>query len=126
MKRLYITLAGLFLMALAWELGAQRTTFYQGLRLGNGSVTLTNILTGSATIDFTESLTETATITVTGAADGDVVTLGIPHAANNAAAVYSYWVSAANTVTVRMASADAGNPVDPGSGTFTAIVFKKQ
>lgn len=28
MKRFYITLAGLFLMALAWELSAQRTTFY--------------------------------------------------------------------------------------------------
>jgi hypothetical protein len=63
------------------------------------------------------------TITVTGAADGDVVSLGVPNAAVNANTFYSAWVSAANTVTVRFNNYSIGT-VDPASALFKVFVTK--
>ena len=81
---------------------------------------------GSATLNFpstTTLLSADLTITVTGAADGDVVSLGVPNAAVNANTSYSAWVSAANTVTVRFNNYSSGT-VDPASGTFKVFVTK--
>jgi hypothetical protein len=88
--------------------------------------TVNHGLTGSATLNFpstTTLLSADLTITVTGAADGDVVSLGVPNAAVNANTSYSAWVSAANTVTVRFNNYSSGT-VDPASGSFKVFVTK--
>jgi hypothetical protein len=88
--------------------------------------TVNHGLTGSATLNFSSTLTLLSadlTITVTGAADGDVVSLGVPNAAVNANTSYSAWVSAANTVTVRFNNYSAGT-VDPASALFKVFVTK--
>jgi hypothetical protein len=88
--------------------------------------TVNHGLTGSATLNFPSTLTNLSadlTITVTGAADGDVVSLGVPNAAVNANTSYSAWVSAANTVTVRFNNYSSGT-VDPASALFKVFVTK--
>jgi hypothetical protein len=88
--------------------------------------TVNHGLTGSATLNFPSTnaqLSADLTITVTGAADGDVVSLGVPNAAVNANTSYSAWVSAANTVTVRFNNYSSGT-VDPASGLFKVFVTK--
>jgi hypothetical protein len=88
--------------------------------------TVNHGLTGSATLNFpstTTLLSADLTITVTGAADGDVVSLGVPNAAVNANTSYSAWVSSANTVTVRFNNYSSGT-VDPASGLFKVFVTK--
>ena len=81
---------------------------------------------GSATLDFPSTnaqLSADLTITVTGAADGDVVSVGIPNASVNANTNFTAWVSATNTVTVRFNNYSSGT-VDPTSGTFKVFVTK--
>ena len=88
--------------------------------------TINQGLTGSATLNFgNTNAGESAdlTITVTGAADGDVVAIGVPNVSVNANTCYTAWVSAANTVTVRFKNY-SGSAVDPASGTFKAFVTK--
>jgi hypothetical protein len=88
--------------------------------------TVNHGLPGSATLNFPSTLTMLSadlTITVTGAADGDVVSLGVPNAAVNANTFYSAWVSAANTVTVRFNNYSIGT-VDPASALFKVFVTK--
>ena len=88
--------------------------------------TVNHGLTGSATLNFpstTTLLSADLTITVTGAADGDVVSLGVPNAAVNANTCYTAWVSAANTVTVRFNNYSSGT-VDPASELFKVFVTK--
>jgi hypothetical protein len=88
--------------------------------------TVNHGLTGSATLNFpstTTLLSADLTITVTGAAVGDVVSLGVPNAAVNANTSYSAWVSAANTVTVRFNNYSSGT-VDPASALFKVFVTK--
>ena len=88
--------------------------------------TVNHGLTGSATLNFpstTTLLSADLTITVTGAADGDVVSLGVPNTAVNANTSYSAWVSAANTVTVRFNNYSSGT-VDPASALFKVFVTK--
>jgi len=69
----------------------------------------------------------TLTIPVTGAADGDVVSLGAPNALASASGVcYTAYVSATNTVTVKMNNYNpllTGN-VNPAAGTFRVTVIK--
>jgi hypothetical protein len=88
--------------------------------------TVNHGLTGSATLDFLSTNAQNSrdmTIAVTGAADGDVVSIGVPNAAVNANTSYSAWVSAANTVTVRFNNYSSGT-VDPASGLFKVFVTK--
>jgi hypothetical protein len=88
--------------------------------------TVNHGLTGSATLDFLSTNAQNSrdlTISVTGAADGDVVSLGVPNAAVNANTSYSAWVSAAGTVTVRFNNYSSGT-VDPASGSFKVFVTK--
>lgn len=86
--------------------------------------TLAKVLTGSAVLDFASTAATAVTnltITVTGAAVGDPVILGIPNAAVTTTATYTAWVSAANTVTVRFSPKATENPA---SGTFNVRVIK--
>jgi hypothetical protein len=88
--------------------------------------TVNHGLTGSATLDFLSTNAQNSrdlTIAVTGAADGDVVSLGVPNASVNANTSYSAWVSAAGTVTVRFNNYSSG-AVDPASGFFKVFVTK--
>lgn len=87
---------------------------------------LSRKLKGSATLNFdlTSVNYQDLTITVTGAADGDVCTVGVPNASATANVVYTYWTSGANTVTVRASRIDVASGADPASGTFKASVEK--
>ena len=95
------------------------------LGLAVGGQPVNKILRSSAALDFpaiTAPNTADLTITVTGAALGDEVFLGVPNGSVTAATSFTAWVSAANTVTVR-AAALAGTP-NPASGTFKVTVFQ--
>jgi hypothetical protein len=85
---------------------------------------LTKLLSASATLDFgsiAAAASADLTITVTGAATGNTVILGLP-AAPTAGIIFQGFVSAANTVTVR-ATNITGAPVDPASASYRAAVL---
>ena len=86
---------------------------------------LARVIKNSATIDFSSTLAASSTdvtVTVTGAAVGDVVTVGTP-ASPDANSCFTGWVSATNTVTVRFNNYSV-LPIDPASGTYNVIVTK--
>jgi hypothetical protein len=93
----------------------------------NGVVDLSGMwINGSATLDFGNTTAQNSadlTITVTGAATGDVVSLGVPNGSVSANTCFTAWVSATDTVTVRFNNYSSG-AVDPSSGTFKVKVFK--
>lgn len=84
-----------------------------------------SLLTATDTLDFAEIAaagSAALTITVTGAAVGDAVALGLP-AAIESGLVFNGFVSAADTVTVRATNITAA-PIDAASAAFTATVIK--
>lgn len=88
---------------------------------------LAKTLTATATLDFADTApgaTTDLTITVTGAADGDAVHIGTPNGSTASNSLYTAWVSAANTVTVRFANIQTVGNINPASGTFRAVVTK--
>jgi hypothetical protein len=90
--------------------------------IGSGTP-IAKVVSATDTLDFgnTATLTSTdLTITVTGAAVGDSVAIGLP-AAPDANGCFTGWVSAANTVTVRFNNYSAGS-IDPASATYRATV----
>jgi hypothetical protein len=92
---------------------------------GGTRYTLAKTLTATATLDFpstSNNSISSLTVTVTGAAAGDVVTLGLPAAAGDDG-MFTAYVSAANTVTVVFHNYGGGN-VNPASGTFRVSVIK--
>lgn len=96
-----------------------------GVVIGTGGAAIHKVLSATATLNFdlTAVDVEDLTITVTGAAVGNVVALGVPHGSVTATAQFSGWVSAADTVTVRCRVAP-GAAENPASGTFRATVIK--
>lgn len=83
-------------------------------------------LTATSALDFASTSAQNSadlTVTVTGAASGDPVTLGVPNGSVNANSCYTAWVSAADTVTVRFNNYSSG-AIDPASGTFRVVVQK--
>lgn len=91
-----------------------------------GGTGIKKVLSATAVLDFPDTAASNVadlTITVTGAAVGDVVDLGIDNASVTATGAYSYWVSAADTVTVRFLHSSLVNE-NPASGTFRAMVTK--
>lgn len=77
-----------------------------------------------ATIDFGPAsfgAPVTNTVTVTGAQLNDEVRLGIPNASMTATSMYTAWVSAANTVSIRLTTQAAENP---NSGQFKVSVYR--
>lgn len=94
------------------------------LAVGGGTV-MTSVLSATATLDFGSILAAASadlTITVTGAAVGNSVHLGLP-AAPDASVTFNGFVSSANTVTVRAFNIGA-IAADPASATFRATVMK--
>jgi len=100
------------------------------LFLTNSSATRQTIaqgLTGSATLDFGSISADSyadLTLTVTGASDGDVVAIGVPNGSVANDVIFTAWVSAANTVTIRATNNNSTTARDPASGTFKAFVYK--
>ncbi len=82
------------------------------------------VLAASAVLDFpatTAGGTQDLTITVTGAIDGDPVSIGVPNACATVGAFFA-WVSATNTVSIRFFNPSGGS-VNPTSGTFKVKVI---
>jgi len=90
--------------------------------------TVAKVLTATATLDFPNTNAGTfsdLTITVTGAALGDGVSIGVPNGSVNSNNVDFWgWVSATDTVSIRFNNNESVNAVNPASGTFRAIVYK--
>lgn len=94
----------------------------------NRQATLTNLgfLTATKTHDFgsiTQGDEETTTITVTGAAVGDAVFVGAPSAIE-ANLNWCAYVSAADTVTLRLQNVASSGSIDPASATWRVTVLK--
>jgi hypothetical protein len=84
------------------------------------------VLSNSDTLDFASipaQLFEDLTVTVTGASVGDVVSIGIPTAAAVPSSMFTAFVSASNTVTIRAANISL-IAINPASGLFKVKVFK--
>lgn len=94
---------------------------------GTTRYTLAKTLTATASLNFPNtaaSSTSDLTMTVTGAAIGDPVIVTPPNGSVAANSIFTCWVSATNTVTVRFSNLDILNAADPASGTYRAVVFK--
>jgi hypothetical protein len=112
---------------------SQPLTLYTDLAITEGgtgastaSAARTNLgfITDTATLDFpsiSSNHSEELTITVTGASTGDVVMLGAP-AAIESNLTWCGYVSAADTVTVRLHNS-SGGAIDPASATWKATVI---
>jgi len=101
---------------------AGAATFTGTVAIGSGTP-IAKVVSATATLDFGNTATLTSTdlpITVTGAAVGDSVAIGLP-AAPDANGCFTGWVSAADTVTVRFNNYSAGS-IDPASATYRATV----
>ena len=99
--------------------------------LNLGGATLLDVLTATASLNFGATAAgacDALTITVTGAADGDAVVLGVPVALMSASEYQTIqgFVSAANTVTVKRCNlTNATTPLsDAAAATVRATVFK--
>ncbi len=80
--------------------------------------------TAVATLEFPSTAAgecSDLTMTVPGAADGDVVTLGVPNASVPANGSFFGWVSAPDEVTIRYTNNDLVTAYDPASGVFRAV-----
>lgn len=96
------------------------------LRVGGGTI-VTNILSATATLNFSSVAVNSfadLTITVTGAALGDTVSVGVPNGSLLNDISFFGWVSAADTVTIRCSNVSSTTARDPASGTFRATVIK--
>lgn len=92
-----------------------------------GGTAIAGVLSATATLDFPSIAASSfadLTITVTGAVSGDTVIVNpIAGSATNDV-VYTGWVSAANTVTIRASNVSSTTARDPASGTFRATVVR--
>lgn len=107
------------------------TTTTGTLRVGSSGATLQKFLSNTASLDFGATAAGTCdvlTITVAGAAVGDTVALGLPHALVNADAYQSFygWVSATNTVSVRRCNLTNSTTAlsNPAAATVRATVIQ--
>lgn len=98
---------------------------FGSLAVGGGANLLKH-LTATAALDFPSTAsgaTSDLTISLTGAALGDVVTLGGGPASRASGTGFEAWVSATDTVTVRFWNI-SGSAVDPASATFRVSILK--
>lgn len=96
-----------------------------GVTIGSGGTPIAKHISATATLDFGDTAAGTVTdltITVTGAASGDEVSIGVPAASVPASGSYFGWVSAADTVTIRFSNNALVTSYNPASGTFRASV----
>lgn len=84
-------------------------------------------VSATATLDFPDTAAGAVselTMTVTGAAVGDPVYVGVINTSVPDKGSFFGYVSAANTVTIRYVNNDLTTSKDPASGTFKVVVFK--
>jgi len=103
----------------------------KGVRVGSAGTPVKKVLSATASIDFTAlaaGTCENFTITVTGAANGDPVAVGIPAAAwaTTEYASINAFVSAADTVTVKRCNlTNATTPLsNPAAVSIRATVMQ--
>ena len=90
----------------------------------NSGTAISKHLSATAVLDFANLAAigcEDLTITVTGAAVGDTVSLGVPNASIVTNGTFFAWVSAADTVSIKFCTVISG---DPASGTFRVDVWQ--
>lgn len=113
----------------AWNIYADGTAgnYLAGsLTLGSGGTAISKIISATATLDFANTNPQTEsdlTISLTGAALGDVVSIGVPNASVTAGSCFTAWVSSADVVTIRF-SVYSAVAKDPASGVFRVCVTK--
>lgn len=104
-----------------------------GVRFGGAGTGILRVLyTDTESMDFTAlaaNSCETITTTVTGAASGDLVTLGIPDAladvdGGTERTTFFGWVSGSNTVSVRRCNHTADATADPAAATVQVGVWQ--
>lgn len=87
----------------------------------------TPTLDGSGTLDFPSTAplaVSVLTISVTGAAVGDAVALGLPDAAVGGVSFYQGWISATNTLSIRFVNMESVSSLNPTSAAFKYKIFK--
>lgn len=97
-----------------------------GLQIGPSGAALTNVLYASGTLNFPDTpagQSSDLSITVTGAADGDIVTPGVPSGSMLTNGLFFCWASN-NAVWFRFSNNDLAAALNPASGTFRARVDK--
>lgn len=99
-----------------------------GINIGTSAQTIRRHLSSTASLNFDFSgagiTCQDLTVTVTGAADGDTVAIGVPNtAAGSAGVLYTGFVSASDTVTVRGCDVTSAGG-DPGAVTVRADVWQ--
>ncbi len=108
-----------------WQQGASDLNYFAGsVQMGATGQPIRAVFSATATLDFPSigaNDTASLTMTVTGAAVGDSVHLGAPSTIETGL-VWSGYVSATNTVTVRVHNT-SGGAVDPASATWRATVM---
>lgn len=100
-----------------------------GMNIGGGT-TLAKVMSNTASVDFgaitANTCSDSSGITVTGAADGDVATVGVPAALMTATGfpnvTFSAYVSSSSTVKVRACNASAVTTSDPSAATIRVQV----
>lgn len=106
------------------------TPILTSLTIGTAGSALTFHRVNTASLDFAAwagNDCQGLTVTVTGATDGDGVTLGIPNtiiAVATTSTLFTGYVSAADTVTVRGCKVTAGASADPAAATVRAEVWR--
>jgi len=82
-------------------------------------------ISATASLDFPSTATDAVsdlTLALSGAVLGDAVCIGVPNGSVVGSTMYSGWVSAANTVTIRFLNVGAAQ--DPAVGTFRATIVR--
>jgi hypothetical protein len=100
-------------------------SFNGGLKAGSSGSTIAGDFTGSATLTYTAIAAQTCqeqTLTVTGATSGKP-TFASPAATPGSNLSWSAWVSASNTVSVRVCNPSAG-PITPAAVSWQAWVLQ--
>ena len=100
------------------------------VRIGGGGTPITqhvSVVVNPSFAALKPSTWATANFTLTGAADGDTIALGVPNARmlGGAALEYFAWVSAADTITVRACNIDPNaKQTTAGSGAIRVDLWK--
>lgn len=109
-----------------WGITPIGAATFLSVQIGSGT-TISKVLSTTAVLDFGSTAAGSSsdlTITLTGAALGDTVMLGVPNASTLANGVFTAWVSSANTVKVRFTNTNLVTALDPASGTFRVTIIQ--
>jgi uncharacterized repeat protein (TIGR03803 family) len=97
------------------------------LTIGNGGTAITKHLSMTFNPTFSApqgNACSSVAFAFTGASDGDSIALGVPNSRMIGSAVYTAWVSAANTITIRACAFAPNPPTSFGSGAIRVDLWK--